>query len=518
MKKLFGRAAALVIAMALLIACSGMSGALAGSGVVGEAAVADAPGAAGGARSGSVEYSRQEWQVLAIVNRNRMAEGLEPMTMFSGIQNACNVRVEELTGYFSHERPNGSMCFTALDEAGVPYTSAGENIAAGQTSPKEVMNAWMNSPGHRSNIMGGTRHIGVGYKYTGSSYRYFWVQMFVSSFNERTESIYLSGAEGLSVKRGAKIADMGIVLHEKNSVYGDCVCPLTDEMCAGYDPDKVGVQNVTVSFRGLTANFQVEVVAQSVESVSLNKTSADMKVGRTMQLTAQLKPENAPNRAVTWTTSDESVAKVDENGLVTAVGEGKATIKATAHSGASAGCRVTVTANRVKSIELDKKNVTITIKKDEMGKSIRLVATVKPRGASNKTLKWKSSDTSVATVDADGVVTSVGFGKCTITARATDGSGEKAKCTVNVVKKQVTSVKITGDTRMKKGATQQLIAAIKPVRAYDQRVKWKSSNTRLATVDKNGVVTALRKGTVTITCTARDGSREKGSIRIKIIK
>ncbi len=87
------------------------------------------------------------------------------------------MRAVELNQVFSHYRPDGTLCFTALDEQNVTYYGAGENIAAGQDDPQEVMTAWMNSEGHRSNILGNFTAIGVGYaSISGTPY---WVQMFI---------------------------------------------------------------------------------------------------------------------------------------------------------------------------------------------------------------------------------------------------------------------------------------------------------------------------------------------------
>ena len=87
--------------------------------------------------------------------------------------------VMEVAKVFSHTRPNGSSCFTVLGEYGVSYRSAGENIASGQTTPAEVVNAWMNSEGHRANILGESfTSLGVGVYKNGSSYT--WVQLFIS--------------------------------------------------------------------------------------------------------------------------------------------------------------------------------------------------------------------------------------------------------------------------------------------------------------------------------------------------
>ncbi len=88
-------------------------------------------------------------------------------------------RAKELEALFSHTRPDGSSCFTVLGEYGISYSGAGENIAAGQRSPEEVMNSWMNSQGHRENIMQDSyEKIGVGH-YQGQDGTQYWVQLFI---------------------------------------------------------------------------------------------------------------------------------------------------------------------------------------------------------------------------------------------------------------------------------------------------------------------------------------------------
>ncbi len=118
-------------------------------------------------------------QVVQLVNEERTSRGLQALTMDSTVQAAAQIRAEEQAQSFSHTRPNGTSCFTALDEQGVSYRSAGENIAYGQQTPEEVMTAWMNSAGHRANILNeGFTTIGVGYaSINGQSY---WSQMFIS--------------------------------------------------------------------------------------------------------------------------------------------------------------------------------------------------------------------------------------------------------------------------------------------------------------------------------------------------
>ena len=120
-----------------------------------------------------------EKQVLNLVNAERAKEGVAPLSGSNTALNAAaSMRAEELTALFDHIRPNGRSCFTALDEYGVSYWTAGENIAIGQMSPAQVMNSWMNSTGHRENILNPNfSHIGIGcVSFDGV---YYWVQMFI---------------------------------------------------------------------------------------------------------------------------------------------------------------------------------------------------------------------------------------------------------------------------------------------------------------------------------------------------
>lgn len=111
-------------------------------------------------------------EVLRLVNIEREKVGAEPLKYYYGGQELADIRAEELTVKFEHERPDGTLCFTVLDE--VHYFAAGENIAWGQSSPQEVVNSWMNSEGHRKNILNDNYEyliVGVEGKY--------WVQLFI---------------------------------------------------------------------------------------------------------------------------------------------------------------------------------------------------------------------------------------------------------------------------------------------------------------------------------------------------
>jgi uncharacterized protein YkwD len=114
-------------------------------------------------------------QVLVLVNQERANNGLAPLEWSTAMEGAAAVRAEEISRSFSHTRPDGSRCFTAFP-SGVSYP-IGENIACGQSTPEAVMDCWMNSPGHRANILGNYKHLAVGFVRNNSGYCY-WVQLF----------------------------------------------------------------------------------------------------------------------------------------------------------------------------------------------------------------------------------------------------------------------------------------------------------------------------------------------------
>ena len=202
----------------------------------------------------------------------------------------------------------------------------------------------------------------------------------------------------------------------------------------------VGTAMITCTAKdgsGKSASCELKVTAQDVlvTSIQLNKTSDELDVGQTSQLTATVYPSNATNKAVTWTSSNSSVATVSTSGLVTAKGVGTATITCSAKDSgnAKATCTIKVTEKEVKvtRIELNK-----TSDELEVGKTTQLTATVYPSNATNKTVSWTSSNSSVAAVSTSGLVTAKGVGTATITCNAKDSGNAKATCTIKVKAKE----------------------------------------------------------------------------------
>ena len=120
-------------------------------------------------------------EVLRLINVERSEVGLNPLVLDEAVCQAADIRAKEIEEQFSHTRPNNTPWHTILAEENISYRSSGENIAAGYSTPQEVVNAWMNSDGHRANILSEKyTKIGIGYYYDkDSTYRHYWQQLFI---------------------------------------------------------------------------------------------------------------------------------------------------------------------------------------------------------------------------------------------------------------------------------------------------------------------------------------------------
>ena len=191
------------------------------------------------------------------------------------------------------------------------------------------------------------------------------------------------------------------------------------------DNSVVGICNVTVKAKVQTPS---EI---KVNKITLNKTTASVTKGKTLQLTATVTPGNATKKEVKWSTSNKNVAMVSTSGLVTAKSAGTAIITCTAkdESNVKATCKITVKNPVVKVTKVTLNKTTATLAPKE---TLTLKATVTPTNATNKAVTWKSSNTKIATVSSSGKVTAKAAGTVTITCRAKDGSGKKATCKITV--------------------------------------------------------------------------------------
>ena len=252
--------------------------------------------------------------------------------------------------------------------------------------------------------------------------------------------------------------------------------------------------------------------------VTLNATSKKITTGKSFTLKATVAPSNTTDKVV-WKSSNTKVATVSANGTVKAVKAGTAVITATAGK-VKATCKVTV-ANpvyKVTSIKL----AAAPSRYITAGKRVQLRATITPSNATNKAVTWKSSNTRIATVSSTGIVTfnkNAGGKKVTITATAKDGSKKYARITLACMKGSVKSIRLSGKTTVTNGQSTKVTAAVTSQGGSSNRsLAWSSSNTKLATVDKYGKVKTIKgkKGTVTITAKATDGSGKKATFKIRI--
>lgn len=281
------------------------------------------------------------------------------------------------------------------------------------------------------------------------------------------------------------------------------------EISTNYDITVTGSGNYDEKTGIGKINGKEETIA--VTGVTLNKAALTLTEGASEKLTATVKPDNATNKTVTWTSSDRSIATVDANGKVTAVKAGVAKITAKAGD-KTAEC--TVTVNKAEEVKVSIEGES-TVK---MGSTITLTAKVEPKGTAIKSKKWQSGDPQIFTV-TQGKITpvSTGTAKVTVTVTTSDDKTYTAEkeITVQASEKPVKSISITGGNEVKLGDTLELTATVTPPDATKQDVKWSSSDRSIATVSK-GVVTPVSTGTVTITATATDGSGVKGEIQVEV--
>lgn len=280
----------------------------------------------------------------------------------------------------------------------------------------------------------------------------------------------------------------------------------------GVGPGAATIIATTSDGTNLSATCQVTVF-MTAKSVTINKTSLILKDGLSETLVATVLPENTTNKNVTWRSSNTATATVDANGKVTGMDTGTATITATTADGTnlSASCSVTVITT-AKSITLNKNTLTLND-----GQSETLVATVSPNNANNKNVTWRSSNSAIAKVDAAGKVTGVGPGTATITVTTADGTMLSDSCTVTV-KMLAKGISLNIETlSLNDGQNKLLVATVTPDNTSNKVVTWESSNNNVATVNANGLVTAVDAGNATITATTSDGTNHFATCQVTVV-
>lgn len=248
-----------------------------------------------------------EWEVLRLVNQYRMRGGVAPLSVFAELAKVSDIRAQELPAYLLHTRPNGGGYETVFTGSGaeVPiahWTTHAENIAAGQTSPDDVMYSWLHSNGHRENIEQANKlHLGVGYYYNENNdikgFRHYWAQNFLadnrlcSFYDMRLSAYSVSGRKGVELEELLKAANIEVTV--TCNAHGLCSMPLIAGMCSvqnggAYDSNATVDQILQVEYLGakntLTVKaYNTEPEEKPTEKVKLTLNSDNGNIGGTNQ-------------------------------------------------------------------------------------------------------------------------------------------------------------------------------------------------------------------------------------------
>lgn len=267
----------------------------------------------------------------------------------------------------------------------------------------------------------------------------------------------------------------------------------------------------------LTAvSFVSEAKTVKPTGITLNYNVYTLKKGRKLRLKKTIYPSNTSKKKkkVVWSSSKKSVAKVSKNGVVKARKKGRATITVRIKgTHLKAKCRIIV-GTPVKKVSLNKSSASLN-----QGKKLQLKATISPKNATTKTVKWKSSNTSVATVSSKGLVLAKNPGTAIIYAITKDGSGKQAKCTITVPQPvKVQSVKFSRSVYyIALGQSSNNIVTIASSNADNKVLHYTSANPAIATVGEDGTVTGKALGTTTITARTTDGSGITMSYQLEVV-
>lgn len=267
--------------------------------------------------------------------------------------------------------------------------------------------------------------------------------------------------------------------------------------------DRVGEYIATVTTTGgLKAECEVTVTSFSISS------SVSVNMGNTKPLDSSLSPKGVEQQ-LTWSSTAEDIASVDENGIVTAIKPGTATIKAVSDVGMERSCLVTVTGYANKLI-LNKNTFNMA-----KGTTDRIIPSLLPEGSTDS-VSYSSSNSSVAYVDSNGLITARSAGSAQITV--TTSQGLKQYCSV-VVQKEVIPVTEFTISKTKLSLlpeqTAILTTEITPSNATNTKVTWTSSNEEVATVNQGGTVTAIHSGTAQITASLGNGFTRTCTVTVK---
>lgn len=336
---------------------------------------------------------------------------------------------------------------------------------------------------------------------TGDEYAEFalTVTPAVLSINLITESSYIQ--TGNSINVGSEVLPTNALQTLRWTSSNSKIAKVTNGTVTGVSPGKAKITAYTTDGSGKKARLTLYVY-RPVTSIILNKASGNLIPGKTLTLSATVKPSKATYKSLAWESSDPDVATVSTKGVVRAISAGQATITVRTDFGAtgdeSAEFLLTVT-QAVQSIGL-----TSDLSYIKVGGSVKVNVEVLPVDAL-QTIRWTTSKSKIAKI-SNGTVTGVAPGKVKITAYSVDGSGKKASINLYIYK-PVTSIRLNKTSgSLATGKTLTLKATVKPSSATYKAIVWESSDIYVATVNSKGVVSAVGAGDATITARTEYGA------------
>lgn len=274
-----------------------------------------------------------------------------------------------------------------------------------------------------------------------------------------------------------------------------------------------GTATVTAStFNGKSGSFQItvkEIVPEAVSIIGIDEDHRTMLIGEVLNAKAQITPENVDNPAVTWTSSDESVASVTD-GRIEGRGAGTVTIQAVASNGISAQIDLTVQEVIAEKVEVTTPETIL------IGEQVQLTAQIQPSNTTDQNIRWLSSDESIASISSAGLLTGKAVGDVTISAIQKDVQADvPIRILPIAVEEIVVEMPPDFEGTLKTGESLQLSAAVYPENATYPEITWSSGQPEIAEVDSSGLVTAVSKGRADILAQTADGAETTVSLEIK---
>ncbi len=324
----------------------------------------------------------------------------------------------------------------------------------------------------------------------------------IKSLNLYTSNINVASRGGISFGKLPKGVYTFRLTVKYNKLLWHDVTNAADSPITTESQTKVFSSNFTIGMGKDSESALGDIVDEiQVTGITLNSTSKTMTIGEIFSLIETIEPGNATNPKVSWSSSDLSVAEV-ENGKVTAINKGTATITVTAEDGSKKAATCTVTVQKLpESISVEGGHDLYL--NDNNNRTLQLTATVLPDDASDTEVTWTSSDDKIAEVSSTGEVTAKDIGHVTITATA-NGNTNLLDQSMIEVRNYVDGLSIIGKEEIAVGSNAQYKVTFNPSTGIDQNIVWTTSDASIATIDNDGILHGIEQGTITLTAIATD--------------